>query len=92
MSETAFKGKLTDFNPMSPQISGKSFGMEVTLPDGSKAFVLTESIYKEIDPNLKSPMHTGWLEWGNWIGRPIRGAYITWKGMKVIVKLEDPTT
>ncbi|MEZ4751049.1 MAG: hypothetical protein R3B54_10635 [Bdellovibrionota bacterium] len=90
MKRTAFKGKLTDFNTLSPELSGKAYGMEVTLEDGSKAYVVTDKVYQEMEPSLVSPMHTGWLEWGNWIGRPMKGEYVSWKGMKIIVQLEDP--
>ncbi|MCB0403586.1 MAG: hypothetical protein KDD51_02300 [Bdellovibrionales bacterium] len=92
MKRTTFKGKLTDFNATSPELSGKAYGMEVTLEDGTKAYVVADKIYNEMGPNLTSPMHTGWLDWGNWIGRPMKGEYVSWKGMKIIVKLEDPNS
>ena len=83
-----FKGKITEISN-GIAMGGKPYYVEITLDDGSKAYIMNGGFYMEIDRSLECPIGR-WCEAELLEGSPVNGQYIVYEKMKIVMQIEFP--
>ena len=83
-----FDGVITGISELSPEYGGKPYRLEVTLTDGSKAYIVDDEDYDDMGfPKNFSPYKPGaWEEMA--VERKCMGEYWECDGKKIIVSFK----